>query len=173
MWAKFGPEKGKNKMVRPTAECLAKASSGWTLETLQIHQEALAAADKQFAEERDRRYSEVNTEREKALKIKETADLAALSLAREIQSYKDEKANQLREQISGERGSFATKDDLAAAIREVAASIAPLTSYVQSAGGASKQSQSSVTMIVAIATVVNVFVVAVGVFATVLAIRWH
>src|SRR5687767_6417131 len=51
----------------------------------------LREADFRFAEERDRRYAEVATEREKALKIKETADLAALGLAREIQTYKDEK----------------------------------------------------------------------------------
>jgi hypothetical protein len=79
----------------------------------QIHNEALRAADKEFAQERDRRYSEVNIEREKALKIKETADLAALSLAREIQTYEDEKANELREQINRERNLYASKEDLA------------------------------------------------------------
>jgi len=83
--------------------------------TLREHLEAMRQAD-------DRRYAEVNVEKEKALKIKETADLAALQLAREIQTYKDEKANELREQINSERGLYATKDDLAAAIREVIAS---------------------------------------------------
>ncbi len=76
------------------------------------HLAALRAADDRFAAERDRRYSEVNIEREKALKIKETADLAALSLAREIQTYKDEKANQLREQINSERNLYPTKSQL-------------------------------------------------------------
>src|ERR1700684_1324704 len=90
--------------------------SGWTLDTYAVHNEALRMADERFMAERDRRYLEVNIEKEKALKIKETADLAALSLAREIQSYKDEKANQLREQIGGERGLYATKTDLAAAM---------------------------------------------------------
>ncbi len=121
--------------------------------------------------ERDRRYSEVNIEREKALKIKEEADKAALGLAREIQSYKDEKANQLREQITGERGSFASKDDLAAAIREVSASISPLTAYVQGAGATTKQSATSVTLIVAVATVINVVLVAIGMLMTILAMR--
>ena len=60
----------------------------------------------------DQRYKEVNIEREKALKIKETADLAALQLAREIQTYKDEKANELREQINSERGLYATNKDI-------------------------------------------------------------
>ena len=80
--------------------------------SLKEHLDALRIADHRFEEERDRRYTEVNIEREKALKIKETADLAALQLAREIQSYKDEKANQLREQINSERGLYATNKDI-------------------------------------------------------------
>jgi hypothetical protein len=92
--------------------------------SLKEHLAALRTADMRFEEERDRRYSEVNIEREKALKIKETADLAALQLAREIQSYKDEKANQLREQINSERGLYATNKD-----------IEPIKSYVSSQTG--------------------------------------
>ena len=91
---------------------------------LKEHLAALRAADMRFEEERDRRYSEVNIEREKALKIKETADLAALQLAREIQTYKDEKANELREQINSERGLYATNKD-----------IDPIKSYVSSQTG--------------------------------------
>ena len=90
--------------MRPLAE---KLNGGWTLDTLQEHFKALDLANEKFFAERDRRYSEVNIEREKALKIKEEADKAALGLAREIQSYKDEKANQLREQIASERGTYA------------------------------------------------------------------
>lgn len=105
---------------------------------------AIRKCDKAFAKERDRRYAEVNVEKEKALKIKEAADLAALQLAREIQTYKDEKANELREQINAERGLYATKDDLAALTREsrvaqdnlaaeFQASLKPLNDFV--AGG--------------------------------------
>jgi hypothetical protein len=137
-------------------------SGGWTLETLQIHLAALSAASEKFDAERDRRYSEVNIEREKALKIKEEADKAALGLAREIQSYKDEKANQLREQITGERGSFASKEDLAAAMREITALIAPLTAYVAAQGGQVKQSATSVANIVAAASVIYAVVATVG-----------
>jgi SMC interacting uncharacterized protein involved in chromosome segregation len=108
--------------------------------TLQEHWEALEAANEKFMAERDRRYSEVNIEREKALKIKEEADKAALGLAREIQSYKDEKANQLREQISSERGSYATKEDLAASFRELTAAINPLSTYVAGMAGKSQES---------------------------------
>ena len=59
----------------------------------------------------DRRYSEVNIEKEKALKIKEEADKIALGLARNIQTYKDEKANELRSQIEGERGLYLTREE--------------------------------------------------------------
>jgi hypothetical protein len=113
-----------------------KDESGWTV-TLKEHLSALRIADGKFDTERDRRYSEVAAEREKALKIKETADLAALELAREIQTYKDEKANELREQINSERGLYATKGDLKAAAEKVETAIAPLGVYVASQQGRS------------------------------------
>jgi hypothetical protein len=97
---------------------------GWTFATYTKYADALARAHEQLLEERDRRYAEVNIEREKALKIKETADLAALQLAREIQSYKDEKANELRAQIDSERGIYATNKD-----------IEPLKAFVNSQTG--------------------------------------
>lgn len=65
----------------------------WTLEAWTIHTTAMREADLRLSEERDRRYLEVNIEKEKALKIKETADLAALSLARDIQTYKEAAAD--------------------------------------------------------------------------------
>lgn len=111
--------------------------SGWTIDTLAVHHTALREADLRFQEERDRRYAEVATEREKALKIKETADLAALGLAREIQTYKDEKANQLREQINTERGSYATGSDLRSAIEKVDAVMKPIADFVASQQGRS------------------------------------
>jgi hypothetical protein len=110
----------------------------WSVETLQVYTEALRSADERFTAERDRRYAEVALEREKAIKIKETADLAALQLAREIQQYKDEKANQLREQINSERGLYASKDDLNAAVRELSATIAPLVAYISAKSGETK-----------------------------------
>lgn len=153
-----------------------KLISGWTLDTLQAHMSSLMDAKvrlndrldeerDRFNQERDRRYSEVNIEREKALKIKEEADKAALGLAREIQSYKDEKANQLREQISAERGTYATKDDLAAAIREMSVTMAPLTAFVSGQRGEQTGSTSSVNRMLSviaalagISTVVSVVV---------------
>ena len=79
--------------------------------SLKEYFEIIISLHDRFLEERDRRYTEVNIEKEKALKIKETADLAALQLARDIQIYKDEKANELREQINSERGLYVTNKD--------------------------------------------------------------
>ncbi len=93
--------------------------SSWTVDAVMQHYHALREADYNFYEERDRRYTEVAIEREKALKIKETADFAALELARQIQEYKDEKANELRTQIEREQGSRVTKDDLRLALEKV------------------------------------------------------
>ncbi len=114
-----------------------KDVSGWTTDTLRVHLLALRAADKELQLERDRRYTEVNIEKEKALKIKEQGDRDALQLAREIQTYKDEKANELREQINRERVLYATKDDVAAAVGKIEATIGPVVSYVSSQQGRS------------------------------------
>jgi len=96
----------------------------------------------EVAEERDRRYAEVAIEREKALKIKDEADRRALTLADEIQKYKDEKANNLRTQIETERGSYATKDDLSSLNKEFQAMIKPLAEFVsRSRGGTDKWGQ--------------------------------
>jgi len=80
--------------------------------SLQEHLEKLRAAEAKFQEERDRRYTEVNAERERALGFKEEADRRALALARAIQDYKDERANDLREQLGSQAGTFATNKDL-------------------------------------------------------------
>jgi hypothetical protein len=85
---------------------------GWTFATYEKYIDAIIRGNDRFIQERDRRYAEVDLEREKALKIKETADHAALDLARQIQAYKDEKANELRAQIDSERGIYATNKDL-------------------------------------------------------------
>jgi hypothetical protein len=116
-------------------------TSGWTIDTAIIYFEAMRQNDREFyAEkwrseekfqaERDRRLTEVAVEREKALKIKETADLAALQLAREIQVYKDEKANELRSQIERERGNYAATSDLGGLRRELTTMFQPAIDYV-------------------------------------------
>jgi len=110
----------------------------WTLEAYIAYSEALRLADERFQAERDRRYAEVTAEREKALKIKETADLAALQLARDIQEYKDEKANELRAQIERERRDMATQKDIKDLTEKMELAIKPLGEYVSSQRGRQK-----------------------------------
>jgi len=107
--------------------------------TIPLHAHLLALQEERekFNEERDRRYAEVSIEREKALKIKEVADLRALDLKSEIDKYKEEKANNLREQIGSERGLYATKDDLKALSDKLDLAIKPLSDFVSSSRGGS------------------------------------
>lgn len=79
----------------------------------------------------DRRYAEVNIEKEKALKIKEAGDAKALDLAREIQIYKDEKANELREQINQERNLYVRTDKMEEMMK-------PVNEYINGQRGRSK-----------------------------------
>ncbi len=87
------------------------------------YQELLRKAD-------DRRYAEVSIEKEKALKIKDEADKVALGLARDIQKYKDEKANELREQINRERNLYVSNDKLESTVK-------PLLDYMNAQAGKS------------------------------------
>ncbi len=82
-------------------------------------------------------------EREKALRIKEQADRDALSLARADQTYKDEQANKLREQINSERNIYVTQDQLIAAIREMTNKIQPIADYTAGQQGANRGGQES------------------------------
>jgi hypothetical protein len=103
----------------------------------------------------------VATEREKALKIKETADLAALQLARDIQTYKDEKANELREQINSERGMYATKADMESLEDKFLALLAPISAYVTARQG---RSGGQVALWGALATVAGLIILVVGIY---------
>lgn len=72
-----------------------------------------------------------------ALTIKDSERQEALRLAREIQTYKDEKANELREQINRERVLYATKDDLKAVVEKFEVTLSPILNYVASQQGRS------------------------------------
>ena len=148
-------------------------ANGWTLDTLQVHITALETEREKFYAERDRRYAEVAAEREKAIKIKEKADDAALGLAREIQSYKDEKANQLREQINSERGSLASKDELAAAVRELNVAMAPLTAFVSRQGGEHEGSRASFGRMLSIIVALSGISTIVGAITSVIILFRH
>ena len=94
----------------------------WTVETYAAHNEAMRKESQRFEDERDRRYTEVNIEKEKALKIKETADLAALSLARESQTYKEQQNDALRDKNLSESGVYATNASLSKVADDIRAS---------------------------------------------------
>lgn len=68
------------------------------------HLQALREADL-------RRIAELREADQRALAIKEVGDAKALDLAREIQAYKDERDNRLREQINLERGLYVTRTE--------------------------------------------------------------
>jgi len=102
---------------------------------LHDHLKALQVERDKFFEERDRRYTEVKNAEEKALRIKEEADKVALDLARQIQTYKDEKANELRSQIERERGNYASRSDLSALNEKLEATTKPLIEFVSSSRG--------------------------------------
>lgn len=100
--------------------------SEWTVDTLKEHYDKLREAD------------------QRALQIKETGDSKALDLAREIQTYKDEKANELREQISSERGIYVTK-----------AEMKPFADYITAQQGQTKGSDITMAKIVTTISVVG------------------
>ena len=110
----------------------------WTLEAFIIHTEKMEALKEKFLEERDRRYTEVGIEREKALRIKETADLAALSLARESQLYKDQQADVMRDKNIAASGIYATNADLQNMVEKIEKSLKPVFEFVSSQQGVSK-----------------------------------
>lgn len=142
----------------------------WTIDSAREYARALREADARFYEERDRRYTEVAAEREKALKIKEEADKVALDLARQIQQYKDEQANELREQINSERGIYVTKGELGSAIEKIDVVIKPLTEYVHGSQGGHETSQQHWGLFIGVA---SLMLVAIGiVVSTVLVIHF-
>lgn len=130
----------------------------WTPATLKALMDERQEAARVLGEERDRRYAEVNVEKEKALKIKETADLAALQLARADQTYKDEQANKLREQINSERNIYVTQDQLAAAVREMTSLVKPMAEYVSGQRGGRENKAALYAGVLLIAAVVGVLV---------------
>ena len=143
----------------------------WTIDTYVLHNEAVRVLEEKLRIESDRRYAEVNVEREKALKIKETADLAALELARESQVYKDERNDAMREQTLVSTGIYATHADVAMVAENTSRSIAgladrmesalkPLVSFVSSQQGIQKGAQATSGSLYAIIGAVTAIIVA-------------
>ena len=129
--------------------------------SLRQHLEALRAADALLAAERDRRYSEVGAEREKALKIKESADEKALDLASQIQTYKDQQHNGLLQQLTEERGRYATQGDLKSVVEKLETAIKPLADYVSGQRGGSEtksERRLDVSQVIAVIAVIALVV---------------
>jgi hypothetical protein len=114
-------------------------TDGWTISTLKEHWDTVDAANRRFEDERDRRYTEVNIEKEKALKIKETADLAALSLARESQTYKEQQNDALRDKNLSESGVYATNSGVAQAIGKLEQKLDPIFEFISAQKGGTQQ----------------------------------
>ena len=141
----------------------------WTLKAYIEHTKALADIEAKFQNERDRRYTEVDIEKQKALRIKETADLAALSLARESQVYKDQQADVMREKNLAASGIYATNADLQNVIQQMSSqqqtfadkiekTLSPLIDFVNQQKGTTVGTQLSAGKIYStIAAVAAVF----------------
>ena len=119
---------------------------GWTVETYVMHNEAMRKSDAAHNEAvrlsdvshsdalrsaDDRRYAEVNVEKEKALLIKTTADDEAMRLARESQVYKDQQSDASREKNLAASGIYATNADLAAIVSNTNASITAVVDKIE------------------------------------------
>ena len=115
---------------------------GWTIETYAAHNEAMRAADIRFHEERDRRYAEGAALNAIALKIKETADLAALTLAREGSTLDQARLDALRDKTLGDSGVYATNASVSLALTDLKTSfdtaLAPIVDFISKQQGASQ-----------------------------------
>lgn len=139
------------------------AKAGWTLSGYILHNEAMRAVNERLEVERDKRYSEGNELRAMALKIKETADLAALSLARESQVYKDQQADVMREKNLAASGVYATNADLALVVEKMEKALKPLADFINSQKGLAQGSQLTMGKIfagiAAMGTIIGILVV--------------
>lgn len=84
-----------------------------------------------------REFDKLREADQRALSIKETADLAALELARDHQRYRDEQANRLREQIESERGNYVTRAALEGAVEKFDAELKPVLTFMAAQQGRS------------------------------------
>lgn len=144
--------------TRQLAELLPPLQ-GWTIETYAAHNEAMRQEGWRFLAEQDRRYTEGAELRAVALKIKETADLAALTLARESQTLDQARLDALRDKTMGDSGIYATNSSVTASINELRVSLQPLVDYVSTHKGAEL-------------TKANLYTFAGGIVA-VLAVLWY
>jgi len=122
------PAPGEPQELTATPPNTSHAVNGWI--PLPDHLVALRLADQRFYDERDRRYAEVKMAEEKALEVKKEGDEKALNLSRENQLYRDERANNLRDQLSEERGTYVTQRQLWAFMFAMVSFLAAFTAIV-------------------------------------------
>lgn len=84
--------------------------SGWTLDTYIAHNEAMREQEEKFQQERDRRISEVASEHDKALKIKDESDDRALELARQINDLHLAALNGEQSRLLADRERFISRE---------------------------------------------------------------
>jgi hypothetical protein len=132
---------------------------GWTLESYIYHNEAMRAAEAKFQAERDRRYTEGSAADNIALKIESVARETALGLQRDYQLYRDEQANNLRDQITSERGSYVSKDEFK-----------PVLEYIASQRGRTVGLSSTITYILGGFALLGTLVGIIGTIAAIVVI---
>jgi hypothetical protein len=93
---------------------------------------ALRSVDEKLCNERDRRYEEVQVERDKAAALHRQLTDRALELARVNQLAKDVEHNGLIGQLREQRLDLASKTDLLSAVSKIEVAMEPLKSYVTS-----------------------------------------
>lgn len=113
---------------------VASQKWAWTLPAYIEHNE-------QMLVERDRRYDDLQEERDRALAEQARLREEALRLAREAQHYRDEQSNNLRAQIEQERGSYVTRVEsdqnitrlealVVSSVERIDVTLKPLVEYV-------------------------------------------
>ena len=122
----------KDLLVKETAH-------GAQLRLLDLENAAnIREMDRELSKEQDRRYTEGNELRAMALKIKETADKDALVLDRASQTYRENRNDALREQSIGERGDYATRDDLSNVVKDIGKQLLLITDFMNKHEGSEK-----------------------------------
>jgi len=125
----------RQKTIQP----VGNIPMGWTIDTYAYYQEQLRQADLRFGEERDRRNVEGAALNAVALKIKETADHAALTLASESQARREAQNDAMRDKQLGESGIYATNASVTKAFdtlnAELKVTLQPLVDFVAKAQG--------------------------------------
>lgn len=145
--------------------------------SLRRHVKALQAAERRHADAMhaaDVRFSDtVRAADQRALQIKEQGEAQALTLARDIQTYKDQQHNGTLELLKEQAATFATKDDLVALTDKIGIRLKPVEDYLAAQAGrtteVTERGRSSATSRAIVASVVGVLLLLLAVAGFVIA----